>query len=351
VSAQHRMSDEEARALFGPDAERMLYLMGEEQEGEPKLLADKRDQFAKALDRMHMDTSGFPTMRWPDLEEITGPMLPGQLWVVLARPENGKTTFCLNNGLKWVMQQPAHGFAYFGTEEGPDSQQLRFAAILTGNPPSEVVAGNYAAIGGAIAEREIEKALIEINRGRYADLVFFAEETRPSLKDVRRAADDAVRLGLPILVLDHFHRMAVPETSNHVATLTETVRQIKQLAVTTGLVILMAAQARRVDGLARFMPPNPESGKGTGGLEEEADVMLGLFRPIGRKNDVGEFKPLTKAEIGAFERGELNQADVLQPHTMGVKVLKHRRNGDYSGRVVKLHCERGLLASHTGRNP
>jgi hypothetical protein len=34
---------------------------------------------------------------------------------------------------------------------------------------------------------------------------------------------------------------------------------------------------------------------------------------------------------------------------MGIKVLKHRRNDDFSGRVVKLHCERGILANLTFR--
>ena len=196
---------------------------------------------------------------------------------MLARPENGKTTFCLNAGRKWVEGIPPIGFAYFGTEEGAESQQLRFAAMLSGNPPAEVVAGEYHKIGGEDAKREVGEAVKALHVGRYRDLVFFAEETRPTLRDVSRAAHDAVRLGLPILVLDHFHRMAVPESHDQVATLTETVRRVKQLAVDTGLVILMAAQAKRVEGLARFMPPNPESGKGTGGLEEEADVMLGLF--------------------------------------------------------------------------
>lgn len=327
-----------------------LRLVSDDDDGEPQLLAQKRGQFARAVERMEQETEGYPDLGFEDLVEVTGPMLPGQLWTILARPENGKTTFCLNVGLKWLFHAPPIGFAYFGTEEGTETQLLRFAAILTGNPPAEVVAGQWGAIGGDSAKKEVYFALQDLHHGKYKDFVFFAEETRPSLRDVMRAAEDAVRLGLSVLILDHFHRMAVPESQNQVATLTETVRRIKQLAVDTGLTVLMAAQAKRVEGLGRFMPPNPESGKGTGGLEEEADVMLGLFRPMGRKDEkTGEYKPLGRVDIGAFERGELTQADVLIPKTMGVKVLKHRRNGDYSGKIVKLHCERGLLASHSWR--
>jgi replicative DNA helicase len=314
--------------------------------GMPTLFVQKHDQHERALERMDLNTDDAPTLGFQDLVQVTGPLLPGQLWVVLARPENGKTTFCLNMGLKWITSRPPHGFAYFGTEEGPDSQQLRFAAMLSGNPPAEVVAGEWHKIGGDDARREVQDSLVEINRGRYGDLVFFAEETRPTLGDVIRAADDAVALKLPILVLDHFHRMAVPETPNHVSTLAETVRRIKELAVETGLTILMAAQAKRMEGsIGRFLPPNPESGMGTSALEQEADVMLGLFRPLAKPDG----RPLSKTDLTAFERGEIDQASVIQPHTMGVKVLKHRRNADYSGKIVKLHCERGLLASHSGR--
>jgi replicative DNA helicase len=353
----HEITPADAAKLFGgpgPEPEHPdLHLVDDEDyHAEPELVTQKRGQLDRAVERMKVPTDGLPTLRFPDLEKITGPMLPGQLWVVLARPENGKTTFCMNVGLKWVMTPPRIGFAYFGTEEGAESQQLRFASLLSGNPAAEVLAGEWHKIGGEDAEREIQSALLDINLGEYAELVFFCEETRPRLGDVKRAAEDAVKLGLPVLVLDHFHRMAVPESHNQVATLAETVRQVKQLAVETGLVILMAAQAKRAaeGSLARFLPPLAESGMGTSALEQEADVMLGLFRPIGMwDEEKRDYRPLTRGELSAFERGELEQGNVLIPNTMGVKVLKHRRNADYSGRIVKLHCERGLLASHTGR--
>lgn len=335
-----------------------LRLVSDDQDGEPQLVVQKRGQFARAVDAMFEETAGYPTLGFPDLVDVTGPMLPGQLWTILARPENGKTTFCLNVMLKLLRSSPPVGWAYFGTEEGTETQQRRFAAILTGNPPAEVVANQWTNLAtngdkGMQAQKEVYFALQELDTGKYKDLAFFAEETRPKLRDVMRAAEDAVRLDLPVLVLDHFHRMAVPESQNEVATLAETVRRLKQLAVDTGLVILMAAQAKRATegSITRYMPPNPESGKGTGALEEEADVMLGLFRPMGRKDERGEYKPLSRSDIVAFERGELTNADVLIPHTMGVKVLKHRRNGDYSGKIVKLHCERGQLASLTWRTP
>jgi replicative DNA helicase len=292
----------------------------------------RRAHITAAKARMDEDTSGAPTFGFPDLVHATGPMLPGQLWTVLARPENGKTTFCMNAGVKWVQQR--HGFLYFGTEEAPEAAALRYAAITTGNHPGHVVAGEWHRIGGEDAKREVSAALDRLHQSR----VYFADETRPNLKDVEKAAQQAVIRGVPILVLDHFHRMALPDAPNMTATKAETVRRIKQLAVATKLVIVMAAQARRGEGaIAKFLPPTAESGMDTSALEQEADVMLGLFRPF----RIG----VTAKDEEAVKRGEKADTDILRPHTMGVKVLKHRRNGDLSGRIVHLHCADGMLAN------
>lgn len=298
---------------------------------DPDLEDHRFKHIADAKRRMCEDTSGAPNLGFPDLVRATGPMLPGQLWTVLARPEQGKTTWAMNVGVRLTRQ--GHGFLYFGTEESPDAAALRYVGIMTGNHPGRVVAGEWDEIGGDDAKREITRALDTLGESR----VYFADETRPSLRDVEKAAEQAVARGVPVLILDHFHRMALPDTPNLTATKAETVRRVKELAVTTKLTIVMMAQAKRGDGpLAKYMPPSAESGMDTSALEQEADVMLGLFRP---------FKPgVDRKDEEAVKRGEKPDTDILRPHTMGVKVLKHRRNGDLSGRIVYLHCQDGQLA-------
>ena len=297
----------------------------------------------KRLSETHDDA---PTLAFPDLERVTGPMLDGQLWVVLARPENGKTTFLLNVGRRWL--RDGIGFAYFGTEEAADAATLRFAAIRVGRDPGAVVAGEWARAShpderpdNGLWPAQIELAG-ELTRLRDEEPVYFAPDTRPTLGDVRRVAYEAKRLGLSLLVLDHFHRMAVPESHNQTATLAETVRQIKQLAVDTGLIIVMAAQAKRSDHpIGQYQPPPPDGGMGTSALEQEADVLLGLFRPLKRLPQ----KELNQ-RIKEFLAGDIERDEILMPHTMGVRVLKHRRNADLSGKTAFLHCEKGMLANH-----
>lgn len=298
------------------------------------LEAAKVEQMAAASDRLHADYSTAPTLGYPDLVTITGPMLPGQLWVVLARQKNGKTSFLMNVASRWLNQ--GRGFVYFGTEEVADAAMLRFAAIRVGVDPGEAVAGTLDA--QAMREVEAEKD------GFHDRSVYFAAETRPSFPDIQRAADAALGLGLQLLVLDHFHRMAVLDGPSPTAQLAETVRRIKQLAVETGLIIVMAAQAKRgADPMHRFYPPPSDGGMGTSALEQECDVMLGLYRPT----VVG----LDRGMIARFLAGEVPQSEVIRPHTMGVKVLEHRRNGDLAGETVYLHIENGMIASHWRADP
>jgi replicative DNA helicase len=315
---------------FDPELRRHLHLVGCEDivaaaEG---LETAKAEQMDAAKERLHADYTDAPTLGYPDLVQVTGPMLKGQLWIVLARQKNGKTSFLMNIASRWLGKRI--GFAYFSTEEAADAAMLRFASIRTGHNPGDVVAGKVDGEVIREVEREIERL--------HSEPVYFAPDTRPSFPDIKRVADAALALNLPVLVLDHFHRMAVLDGPSPTAQLAETVRRIKQLAVDTGLIIVMAAQAKRgADPMHRFYPPPSDGGLGTSALEQECDVMVGLYRPLQ--------KGIERGAIAKFLAGELQQSDVIRPHTMGVKVLEHRRNGDLAGETVYLHIENGLVAS------
>jgi replicative DNA helicase len=298
-----------------------------------------------AVDRLSRDYSDAPTFGYPDLVRITGPLLPGSLIVVLARKKMGKTTFLMNVASRWLRQ--GHGFAYFGTEETADTAMLRFAAIRRGYDPGAVIAGLWEDISEPAADptkpMPIWPAQVEISAELHAlrdDLpAYFAPEVRPSTADIRRVAKECCQMGLPILVLDHFHRMA-QEGDAQTSDLAESVRQIKQVAVKYELIVVMAAQAGRAkDPLQQFGPPPSDGGMGTSALEQECDMSLGLFRPLRRlpKKDVAR-------RLKDFIAGDATKADVLEPHTMGVRVLDHRRNGDLSGLSAFLHCEKGMVA-------
>src|SRR5690606_18662633 len=168
-------------------------------------------------------------------------------------------------------------------------------------------------------------------------------DTRPSTGDLRRVAAEAVALGLPILIIDHFHRMAQPDLQNQTATLAESVRQIKEIATKTSLRIVMAAQAKRArEAEQQFDPPPSDGGLGTSAIEQECDVSVGLYKPRRQGS-----KKQTSQRMRAYLAGEIDVDQVLMPNTMGVRVLDHRRNGDPAGRRAFLVHQQGKLAPQT----
>jgi replicative DNA helicase len=295
-------------------------------------LDTERDgNISTAVTLLTTDRSRDPGLGWLDLDRAVGPLLPGQLWIVLARPSMGKTTFALN-----TMARPAHrqrGFVYFATEETSAAAQLRYAAILAGQHAGAAVAGDLA----LDAKRRVADQLGGLRQAP----VYFRDLPRPNVTDVQRAALAAREKGIGLIVVDHAHRMALPNAESQRASIEQSVRALKTVAVDTGITLLLTAQTRRPQGrLDACACPTMSEALGSSVFEQEADVMLGLYKPLRRVVQRGEREDLNS---GAAPLG-----DVLMPHTMGVEVLKFRRNGDRVGARVLLHCADGLLSDRRG---
>jgi hypothetical protein len=98
--------------------------------------------------------------------------------------------------------------------------------------------------------------------------------------------------------------------------------------------ILASQIGRPHDALEQFMPPNLHELRGAGTKEEEADTVLGIYRPL---------RPsVTEKDLKAV-RSNLAKADtIVAPNAMGVMILKHRLDGNASGKscVLNVHHQR-----------
>jgi hypothetical protein len=303
----------------------------------PDLDADRDEIRVLAQHRLWEDSRGRAFVPWPDLAEITGPMLAGHLWVWGARPSNGKSTLMRNLCARLLNR--AHGFVYFGTEEAADTQLIAFVALLVGLDPSLVVGSEWHELP-ADARKRMHDGLEMFGKDPLTRNAYFYEQSRPSLADLTKAAEFAATREIELFVIDHFHRMWLdPAARDITSSLTENVRAIKDLAVRFGLTIHLAAQITRGKDsvLDPYVPPPLGGYKGTGALEEEPDVALAAWRPL--QNG------LTVAREHAFRRGEIRAQDVVRDNVMAVRVNKHRRNGSNNGRTAYLRVAHGVVDS------
>ena len=273
---------------------------------------------------------------WPDFDRTFGPLVRGWLYVVGARPGNGKTSILLS--LLSRLREDGIPTLYFGTEMIPSDLVKKWAALRLGMNELRVFTDQLRADERKTLQTEIEYVT-------NSQKLTFSSSSR--LDQERIAAEvawafDKCRGPEPlVLILDHIHQ--VTQEREVLETL---IRELKYLATERRVAMLVASQLSRPKDAGPFdlyMPPSLSRYKGASAMEENLDVGLGLFRPLRAG--------LKKGDRAAVERGERAVTDLAEPNTMGVVCLKHRYGGSVAGKFVSLTMNGSRLESKAFQRP
>lgn len=294
----------------------------------PDILAT--DQCFAADMRIQEDTSNYPRYPWETLAELAGPMCPEDLILVAARTGGGKSLF-LQNLFDALVVSGRRGL-YIGLEQSPDILRTKWACLRCDVPPKLVLAPRpieqgslswCAAIDAVRAELEWQQT------PAIRSAAHFASARKINAAGLRAWTTWAVDHGCEFVIVDHVDRVQHGTGANSFQELSDTVRLAKELAAEHRIVMLMASQVGRpADALEMFMPPALHSMRGAGTKEEEADVVLGIYRPLRAS--------ATEKAMTEVRRGLKSRDDLVEPGVMGVMLLKHRLDGPVAGRVVRL---------------
>jgi len=266
---------------------------------------------------------------WGDFDRTFGPLMAGWMYVIGARPSNGKTTLLLNVlSHLWRARVPV---LYFGTEMLPEDLVRKWAAIRLGLDEVRV-------FEGMVDDDERRMLRTEIAALMEGHQVSFAKGSRLDLAAI--AKEVAWRYGQAVeapqvIVLDHLHRMTQDREE-----LDALVQELKDLANERRCAMIVACQLNRDQGLKAFdlyTPPHMGRYKGSSAIEENADVALGLFRPL--RSDV------SKADRVSVEHGTRSAAEFAQPNTLAAICTKHRYRGAATDRCCKLVVQGSRLVA------
>jgi replicative DNA helicase len=292
------------------------------------------DQVHAAKQALTRNTGGAPRWPWTDLNELTGPMLPGELHVVGALRGNGKSALLMSLlDAFGDIQTPT---LYLPLEIDPEQCRRRWAAWKLGLDVRAVIRGEWAAVGGQQAQNAVA-AILEEQQARYPHINFAPPKriTLPKLVNWCRWAQR--EYDARVVMIDHLHRMDTGgDGGNHRLAITDVVRQLKDLARELGLVLIAAAQLNRSsDPLDAFTPPVLSRLKETAAIEEEADVVLMLSRRL-RRDLPDDFRE-------QLRMGRITERELADHGTMVVTCRKHRLDDDaFNGRVI-LRVENGRV--------
>lgn len=265
-----------------------------------------RDEWVSAFDGMVQhtqtleDRSDGKVKAWPtglvDIDDfLEGGLRPGELVIVGARPSMGKTALAMTIGLNMARD---HVVAMLSMEMPHNELRDRQIAMLGGVSLSDVKRPNKKGLSWDRVSDGIDRA---------KQLNFYASDQGGlNINQVRSKARNIKRLhGLHVLIVDYIGLMCgLDSKQSRVYQLEEISRGLKTLAKDLGICVMCLAQVnRKVEERIDSMP-NLGDLRDSGAIEQDADTVIFVHRPIQVKPDLGaEWNNYAKGSIAKNRNG------------------------------------------------
>lgn len=192
----------------------------------------------------------------------------GSLVVIGGDTSSGKSSLC---GQLAVAEARRGGSVVFVTSEMAHRQMLvRLVASASGTPIERLINRRTA------AEAKLDPVL-----ARFGDLpIWFQRSFPPRIEEAVSAIRTAkVRHGAKLAVIDYAQRLAEHDEESQEQAIARIAHESKNLALELGIVVVAAAQVNRQ--IAHRQDPRPKLAdlRGSGRLEQDADVVLFTYQP------------------------------------------------------------------------
>lgn len=207
-----------------------------------------------------------------DLDELLGGgFYRGELIVLGGRPGSGKTALACALGYR-IVSPPGKGRVLMFSMEMPGRDlAARLMALESGVPVKDIrqvnLAGKYELLACAL--------------GKVSDADFWIDETlEPSPNEIRSRVREFVceRGTLDLVIVDYLQLMVNSADDNAVNKISEITRQMKILAREVDVPVVLLSQLNRGVETRANKRPTLSDLRGSGGIEQDADVVLGVYR-------------------------------------------------------------------------
>lgn len=213
-----------------------------------------------------------------DLDEcLEGGFRPGELVIVGARPSMGKTAMAMTIGLSMASD---YSVAMLSMEMPHSEVRDRMTAMLGGVSLSSVKRPNRGLQWDRVVEG-VEKAK-RLN-------FYVTDQGGLNINQVRSKARNIKRLhGLNVLIIDYIGLMSGMDAKQQRAyQLEEISRGLKTLAKELNIAVLCLAQVNRKVEERSEATPQLSDLRDSGAIEQDADCVIFVHRPIQSKPDLG----------------------------------------------------------------
>ncbi len=256
-----------------------------------KVSIDKLTELSSRTSDVTGISSGFTF-----LDKMTAGFQPGELTIIAARPSMGKTAFSLNIAQHAALREKKV-VAYFSVEMAKEQLMMRMLASEAKVSLSDLRKGH---VGDTAWPRLIDKA------SKMAEAPIYIDDTSGiSPFEIRaKARRLKAQHGLDIIMVDYLQLMdlkqKVESRERAVSEISKTLKAIaKELQVP---VIALAQLNRGVEGRSDRRPMLSDL-RESGSIEQDADVIMMLFREDYYDRDNPEVKGHSEVIIGKQRNG------------------------------------------------
>ena len=229
----------------------------------------------------------------------SGGLRDDQLVVIAARPSVGKSSFALQLCISSA-KQDAVPVAFFGMEMSNKAITNRTVANFGRVSLQSLKTGHLDEEGWSRIAEAVE-AIKDLRLYLYDQAAMTLSEVVSKTRSVTR------KYGVKTVVVDYLQLMkgSGRKNADRRTELEEITRGLKQLAKQLGITVILLSQLNR--DVEKRTNPRPQMSdlKECGAIEEDADIVIGLWTHKKGENDMGDIKGATVLKNRDGETGEL----------------------------------------------
>lgn len=197
---------------------------------------------------------------------------PGELVVIGARPSVGKTAFALNLSLKTLTRNEDTAVDFFTLEMTQKQMMIRYVS-------NKAKVNNMQVKNPKGLDAKRKKMAAEAYKEIAAMNLRIYDQEYTQLNDIILAIRKRAREGKYMAIIDYAGLVAVSDSrKNAREVLSEVTRRLKLLTNELGITIILLAQLNR-ETEKNEKPPTLADLKDSGSLEQDANIVLFLYRP------------------------------------------------------------------------
>lgn len=291
-----------------------------------------------------------PVFDWPwrAVQDLVGSVLPGEVVIAGAQSGNGKTQW-IANFLARIARRTSLRLTVAPLERKPRELRGLWACLDLGLEPWPAFKGKWHLLRAG-AKQELLAHMTAQVRPPLRERIIFAADPTLDRKGLAKLVATAREWEHRLVVIDHLHHMDHGDGPEHRG-LRDTMKLAKTLAQDYDVAILFTAQLNRgkgqgSDSYQRYYPPEMTDLQGGSAIEQVADGVLLLYRPLLDQVDDGHggTRPLQRRDIDAVRMGQAERESIFRPNTMGIRCGKHRLDGSKIGKDAFLHIRAGVIS-------